>query len=101
MKAKEKISSLNNYIFQKKLGSGSYGNVTLVKCCKTKQLLVLKEYKINNDYDKEIMRNTFFDEINVLKALNHPNIIKLFKGFKLETGQYYILLEYAESNISI
>ena len=38
------------------------------------------------------------EEMNILKKLDHPNIIKLYEFFKDEDS-YYLIMEYYQSNI--
>lgn len=74
----------------KKLGSGGYGEVWLVQNLKTGKQFAMKiikkiSYKLS---EKEIM-----NEINILKALDHPNIVKIL-GFHIKDNKYYLITEY-------
>ena len=69
-------------IFQKQLGSGSFGRVFLVSHNETKELFALKtieKRKIMMTYGK---LDIIFDEINIHSKLNHQNIIKLYNVYE-------------------
>ena len=59
---------------QKKLGQGAYGSVYKAKSIKTNQYFAIKVIKIEA-YDDGIPSTTI-REINILKIVNHPNIVK-------------------------
>uniref|UniRef100_A0A158Q8Y4 Protein kinase domain-containing protein n=1 Tax=Elaeophora elaphi TaxID=1147741 RepID=A0A158Q8Y4_9BILA len=64
----------------KKLGSGTYGKVSLAYDHKTEREVALKLIKksaIENKQDLVRIRR----EIRIMSALNHPNIIQIFEGF--------------------
>ena len=74
----------------KVLGKGSYGKVYLVEDDKTKDMYALK--KIDKDKDSYISFNT---EVNLLKNIDHNNIIKLYDFYENDFS-LNIVLEYAE-----
>lgn len=59
---------------QKKLGQGAYGSVYKAKSIKNNQYFAIKVIKIEA-YDDGIPSTTI-REINILKTVNHPNIVK-------------------------
>jgi calcium-dependent protein kinase len=82
---------LDNYIIEKKLGEGSYGAVFRVKNKDTKQLRAMKKIvaKSTRDPNKE---KEIVNEIEMLKSLDHPNILKVFEFYNTKEG-YYIITE--------
>lgn len=83
---------LDNYIIEKKLGEGSYGTVFKVK---NKDLKIHRAMKNihgsttnNPDKLKEIV-----NEIELLKTMDHPNIVKIFEFYSTKDG-YFLITEY-------
>ena len=85
----EKIS----YKIIKKIGEGSFGVVYLAKYLKTSSFCVVKKIGFAGLSKKEIKES--YNEVNLLKKLDHPNIIKFFEV--IPTKKYIeIITEYAE-----
>ena len=59
------------------LGKGSYGEVYLSKKVNSNQIFATK--KMNKQEVDTNIKKYFDMEINILKYLNHPNIIKLYE----------------------
>ena len=81
------------YITQKLLGVGTYGQVFLVQNKYTKEYFAMKEIpKTSEDLlsDNEIM-----DEIEILKNLDHPDIVRIIEFYNTETS-YYLINEYCK-----
>lgn len=74
------------------LGSGSYGDVihANVKGCKS-QLRAIKVIKKSKVKDP----TRFKMEIDIMKELDHPNIIKLFEVFE-DARFVYLVMELCE-----
>ena len=72
------------------LGSGSYGNVTLVKNNKKNYLYALK-----NISNKQILYNQLSDNLDlekgILLRIDHPFIVKLVKTLKDERFIYFLM----------
>ena len=83
--------SLENYQKIERIGKGSYGSVykvlnknsNLIRAMK----VVPKNYQKDND---EIMR-----EINILKNLDHPNVMKIYE-FLEDEKNYYLIQEFCD-----
>lgn len=74
------------------LGVGSYGKVYKIKHKKTGQIRALKvisKQQLKNNYNEKEIEN----EIEVLKNVCHPNIIKLYEVYN-DPESYYLLNEY-------
>ena len=83
----------NIYKIIKKIGEGSYGSVYLVISQKTSTRYVLKKIDLKGLSKEEIKETS--NEVNLLKKLDHPNIIKFIDVYK---SQRYLelFMEYAE-----
>lgn len=94
---------INNYIILESLGSGSYAEVKLVKEKKSDRLYAMKF--INRDMMKPQSKtlskqpNAVFEdikrEIEIMKKLNHPNVLGLFEVLDdPKQNKLYLVLEY-------
>ena len=83
---------LNDLIYYMKLGSGSYGNVSLVKSSKNKYF-----YAIKNISCKQILYNQLHSNLelerSILVKIDHPFIVKLVKTMK-DKNYVYFLMDY-------
>ncbi|KAM3130314.1 hypothetical protein pb186bvf_017610 [Paramecium bursaria] len=79
----------DNYIVDKKeLGSGSYGRVFLAKIKDTqieRAIKVIPKSKVRNP-------EKFKREIDIMRNLDHPNIIKLYETFE-DSRNVYLVME--------
>ena len=83
---------IEDYLITKELGKGSYAVVKLAKHRITKEKYAIKIYTKESLLDPQ-KRNTVKNEINILKQLNHMNIMKLYEV--IDTSKYlYLVLEY-------
>ena len=83
----------NYYKRIKDLGSGSYGQVYMAKNIVTDNLVAIKiieKVQENMIDDMEIQ-----NEINILKTLSHPNIVKIYEFYDSPIN-YYIVTEYCK-----
>ena len=93
----EKIISRNQnnlteiYNVEKQLGEGGYGQVFLVRHKKMNLLRAMKIISVNSKNEEEQTD----EEIELLKQLDHPNIVKLFEYFSDE-DKYYLITEYCK-----
>lgn len=87
---KSSIESL--YTFDKKLGAGSFGLVHLVTERATNLRRVIKTI---NKQQVALPIEQVNGEIEILKSLDHPNIIKIFDVFE-DLNNVYIVQEYCE-----
>ena len=79
------------YKIKKLLGIGSFGRVFLAQNIITSEYIAMKEIpKTSEDLltDNEIM-----DEIEILKNLDHPDIVRILEFYNTEES-YYIINEY-------
>ncbi len=67
----------DNYKVIKKIGQGGCGEVFMVMHLPTDQIRAMKV--VSKQSDKFV--TTIYDELNVLKSLDHPGIVKVFEYF--------------------
>jgi len=82
---------INFYDIDKQLGEGGFGKVFLVKDKRTKLARAVKELKksvIELEDSEAILK-----EIEILKSLDHPNIMKVYEVIE-SPKHYYIVSEY-------
>ena len=78
-----------NYIISKSLGEGGYGNVVKVIHKNTGQVRAMKIIPKNN-LQPGYTEQEIFREINILKKLEHPYIMKLYEFYSDEEFFYLI-----------
>ena len=80
------------YQLGRKLGSGAFAEV---RFCVHKQNKVNRAVKIISKQmlESEAAKNQFIKEVEILKLLDHPNIIRVFEFFEDE-WYYYIVMEH-------
>ena len=83
--------SLENYQKLKKIGKGSYGYVYQVVKKNTNLIRAMKI--IPKNFQKEIKE--IEREINVLRNLDHPNVMKIYE-FLEDEKNYYIISEFCD-----
>ncbi len=86
-----KGSISERYEVQSTIGKGAYGEVRVVV---EKESLAVRAMKvIKKEKCADVSPMTLLNEIEVLKRLDHPNIIKIFE-FSQDESNYYIITEY-------
>lgn len=79
----------NDYKKIKKIGSGGCGEVFMVMHLPTDQIRAMKVIsKSSGNFISSV-----YDEVNVLKGLDHPHIVKVFEYFT-DASNIYIVMEY-------
>jgi calcium-dependent protein kinase len=81
-------SIFEDYEIRDKLGEGAYGCVFKAFHKKTKMVRAVKAIK-----RKHVDGISFNNEIEILKSVDHPNIIKLFECF-YDNSYFYMIEEY-------
>ena len=95
IKPNKLVENISSQHFEKKvqIGKGSFGKVYLINSKETNREYALKTIKINNDNELE----KTIKEANILRELDHPNIISFKGAFKSDKNKkLYIVTEYAE-----
>ena len=90
-----KIDPLKIYTKMKILGKGAFGEVHLVKHDVTGIIRAMKIIDKNSPAlkDEELSDEEILNEINILKKIDHPNIMKIFEFYNTEST-YYLIVEY-------
>ena len=88
----EKGNPNKKYIPIKLLGNGSFGSVY-----EAQNMVFLNSVamKIINKSESALDEEEILNEINILKKLSHPNIVKIFE-FYITKAHYYIVTEYCK-----
>ena len=81
------------YIKEKTLGSGSFGTVYLVKHKQLHRYFAMKAIKKSNK--SKIDEEGLMNEINILRKMDHPNILKI-TDFYSQKNEYDIITEYCQ-----
>ena len=75
------------------IGKGSFGTISKIIRKADKKILIWKELKYEGipDEEKQFIEN----EINLLKEMNHPNIVKQYETINdVKNSKLYIVMEY-------
>ena len=76
-----------------RLGDGSYGTVYLAMNIITKTKIALK--KIKKVKENEVDDLEIKNEIDILKKLDHPNVVKIIEFYSTDDA-YYIITDYCQ-----
>lgn len=84
------------YILSKKpIGYGAYGEVWICEHIRSKEKRAVKIIE-KSWLSSEMLKNrTVLEEVEILRALDHPNILKIFEYFE-DSKNYYIVMEYCQ-----
>uniref|UniRef100_A0A3Q3LFS4 Serine/threonine-protein kinase Nek4 n=1 Tax=Mastacembelus armatus TaxID=205130 RepID=A0A3Q3LFS4_9TELE len=85
---------MNNYIFIRVVGKGSYGEVNLVKHRTDRKQYVIKKLNLTTSSKRE--RRAAEQEAQLLSQLRHPNIVTYRESWEGEDCQLYIVMGYCE-----
>ena len=82
----------------KKLGSGAFGEVLKVSSLINHKIYAMKilELKGDDNFTKAQKEDYYISEVNLLKKLDHPNIVKYYKSFR-DDDKIYIIMEYFDN----
>jgi len=87
---------LSDYDILEVVGEGTFACVSKVKHKPTGQIYVWKELEYGQMSDKE--KQMLVDEVNILRALNHPNIVKYIdRIIDQKNRKIYIIQEYCDA----
>ncbi len=86
---------MNRYKVTKQLGDGTYGSVLKAVNRSTHEVVAIKKMKKKFYTWEECMQ---LREVNSLKKLNHPNIVKLKEVIR-ENDELFFVFEFMEANL--
>lgn len=93
-KQEEGEKVLGDYLVTKTIGSGSFSVVWYGRHSVTGEEVAIKEL-VTEIFDEKKLKDSLMLEIDILKRINHPNIIRLHDIIE-ETGKIHIVLEYCK-----
>ncbi|CAJ1051663.1 serine/threonine-protein kinase Nek4 isoform X2 [Xyrichtys novacula] len=85
---------MNNYIFIRVVGKGSYGEVNLVKHKTDRKQYVIKKLNLTTSSKRE--RRAAEQEAQLLSQLHHPNIVTYRESWEGDDCQLYIVMGFCE-----
>jgi serine/threonine protein kinase len=88
------VEGLKDFQLGDCLGRGAFGSVYRALKWSTGETVAIKQVRLSNMPKSEL--NVIMQEIDLLKNLNHPNIVK-YQGFVKTADNLYIILEYCEN----
>ena len=84
---------ISSFKIIKILGKGDFGTVYEAIYCNDNQNYALKEIDISLNDNEQF--NLISREIEIMKKISHPNIMKFYNSFKdKKTKKFYLVLEY-------
>ena len=91
--SKENKDPLMEYKIIKNLGEGTFGKVLLVEHKLTgmvRAMKIMKKTKIDTVHNND---SSIMNELNILKSIDHQNVVKLYEYF-VDANNYYLITEY-------
>jgi len=90
----KRIQRIGSYDIGKTLGHGSFGKVKLATHIRTKEKVAIKFMRHHKFTTAQQLENSR-REIDIMKLLNHPNIVKLIDVVdKNDEGTTFLIVEY-------
>ncbi|GAX74306.1 hypothetical protein CEUSTIGMA_g1755.t1 [Chlamydomonas eustigma] len=91
-------AGMDRFEYVESLGEGAYGQVWSCMDKETGMMVALKRFKEAHE-DEEVMRLAT-REIRLLKASQHPSIVKLHEAFRSRSGRVYMVMEYVKHTLT-
>lgn len=87
--------NIGPYKVLRKIGAGGMGNVYLAKHTETGKEVAVKVLPASMAREDGFV-SRFSREIEAMRALDHPHIVKLFENGETDDGSYYFSMEYVD-----
>lgn len=84
---------IDNYILVENIGFGQYSETQKGRNLINKEAVAVKTIKLDNFMNDNILRDMIINEIQILKKLENPYIIKMIKMLK-STNNIYLVYEF-------
>jgi len=84
-----KLQVFDDYDFLEKKGEGAFGKVMTVRHKRSNQIRACKALIIHSAQQRSLIET----EINLMKQLDHPNVLRLFKCYYDGDRNIYLVLE--------
>ena len=94
----EHEAKITDFEILKELGSGSFGNVHLVRHKETNAEFAIKAIDKRNKTNQE-EKPYFRREVEVMYKIHHPNVVKLFGHFEDNNYCYFIMEYISKGNV--
>lgn len=94
---KSELISIDRYIYDPRycLGQGSFGKVFKATDTSTNKEVALKVMDVRSYTSDDYLKNLVKSEIQIMKNLNHPNIVSLIDFFQ-SSKNLYMVTEYCQ-----
>ena len=87
---------MENYEVIGQIGKGNFGYISKIKRKNDGKILVWKEIDYSNINEKE--KQQIVSEVNILRDLKHPNIVKYYdRIIDKKNSKIFIIMEYCEA----
>ena len=86
---------MENYEVINQIGHGNFGKIYKIRRKSDNKILIWKELDYSHMTEKE--KEQIVTEVNILRELNHPNIVKYYdRIIDKKNSKIYIIMEYCE-----
>ena len=86
---------MEKYEVINQIGRGNFGKIYKIKRKSDNKILIWKEIDYNQMTEKE--KEQIVNEVNILRELNHPNIVRYYdRIIDKKNSKIYIIMEYCE-----
>jgi calcium-dependent protein kinase len=82
-------------IDKKPIGTGAFAEVWVIKHRRTGDTRASKIFKKSELSEEDLNSKSMLMEIEILKTLDHPNVLKVYEYFE-DSDNFYIVMEYCE-----
>ena len=86
-------SKISRYEFKDQIGKGNFATVWKAIDNKNFTFVAIKAIESSQIEAQPKVLELLQSEINILKEIDHPNVVKLYDSFE-EKGKYYLIMEY-------